>query len=61
MAANLESCFADILGQGKEAFILPGKNEAQSAKITDAHGVLLFSKVEIEGFAHITDELGETA
>jgi L-2-hydroxycarboxylate dehydrogenase (NAD+) len=60
-AENLKACIADILGQGNEACMLPGQIEAQSAKLTDTHGGLLFSKAEIEGFAHITDELGEPA
>jgi L-2-hydroxycarboxylate dehydrogenase (NAD+) len=58
---NLKACLADILGQGNEACILPGQIEAQSAKLTDTHGGLLFTKSEIEGFAHITGELGEPA
>jgi len=58
---NLKACIADILGQGNESCILPGQIEAQSAKLTDTHGGLLFTKAEIEGFAHITDELGEPA
>jgi L-2-hydroxycarboxylate dehydrogenase (NAD+) len=58
---NLKTCLADILGQGNEACILPGQIEAQSAKLTDTQGGLLFTKAEIEGFAHITDELGEPA
>jgi L-2-hydroxycarboxylate dehydrogenase (NAD+) len=57
---NLKACIADILGQGNEACMLPGQIEAQSAALTDVHGGLLFTKAEIEGFAHITDELGET-
>ena len=60
-AENLKACIADILGQGNEACMLPGQIEAQSAKLTDLHGGLLFTKAEIEGFAHITDELGEAA
>jgi L-2-hydroxycarboxylate dehydrogenase (NAD+) len=58
---NLKACIADILGQGNEACMLPGQIEAQSAALTDVHGGLLFTKAEIEGFAHITDELGEAA
>jgi L-2-hydroxycarboxylate dehydrogenase (NAD+) len=58
---NIKSCIADILGQGNEACMLPGQIEAQSAKLTDTHGGLLFTQAEIEGFAHITEELGEPA
>ena len=60
-AENLKVCIADILGQGNEGCILPGQIEARSAKLTDTHGGLLFTKAEIEGFAHITEELGEPA
>jgi hypothetical protein len=35
--------------------------EANAAKLTDQHGGLLFTKAEIEGFSHITSELGEPA
>ena len=58
---NLKMCIADILGAGNEACILPGQIEAQSAKLTEEHGGLLFTKAEIEAFSHITDELGEPA
>jgi hypothetical protein len=51
----------DIFGHGNESCVLPGQFEADAAKLTDLHGGLLFTRTEIEGFAHITDELGETA
>ncbi|MEI8293735.1 MAG: Ldh family oxidoreductase [bacterium] len=58
---NLKACIADILGQGNEGCLLPGQIEADAARLTDHHGGLLFTKAEIEGFTHITDELGEPA
>jgi hypothetical protein len=45
----------------KRRMLLPGEMEAKAAKLTDAHGGLLFTKAEIESFAHITDELAEPA
>jgi L-2-hydroxycarboxylate dehydrogenase (NAD+) len=58
---NLKSCIADILGRGNEACMLPGQIEADAARLTDLHGGLLFTKAEIESFAHITQELSEPA
>jgi L-2-hydroxycarboxylate dehydrogenase (NAD+) len=60
-AQNLKACLNDILGPGNENCILPGELEAKAAKLTDQHGGLLFTKAEIEGFAHIISELGEPA
>ena len=60
-AQNVKLCVGDILGAGNEACLLPGQLEAEAARRTDEHGGLLFTKAEIEGFAHITDELGEPA
>jgi len=60
-AENLKMCLADIFGHGNENCVLPGQFEADAAKLTDLHGGLLFTRAEIEGFAHITEELGETA
>jgi L-2-hydroxycarboxylate dehydrogenase (NAD+) len=57
-AGNVRACLDDILGPGNEACLLPGQLEAQAAKLTDEHGGLLFTKAEIEGFAHLTEELG---
>ena len=58
---NVKACLQDILGPGNEKCLLPGEMEAKAAKLTDAHGGLLFTKAEIESFAHITDELAEPA
>jgi LDH2 family malate/lactate/ureidoglycolate dehydrogenase len=58
---NLKACIDDIFGHGNESCVLPGQFEADAAKLTDLHGGLLFTRAEIEGFAHITEELGETA
>ena len=58
---NLKACLKDILGHGNEACILPGQLEAEAAKLTDIHGGLLFTRAEIESFAHIQQELGEPA
>ncbi len=58
-ADNVKACLADILGHGNDKCLLPGELEARSAKLTDAHGGLLFTRAEIESFAHITGELGE--
>ena len=60
-AENVRACLQDILGPGNEKCLLPGELEAKAAILTDAHGGLLFTKAEIESFAHITDELGEPA
>lgn len=58
---NVKACLSDILAPGNEQCLLPGELEARAAKLTEEHGGLLFTKAEIESFAHITDELGETA
>ena len=58
---NVKACLQDILGPGNEKCLLPGELEAKAAKLTDAHGGLLFTKAEIESFAHLTEELGEPA
>ena len=50
---------ADILGPGNEKCLLPGELEAKSARLTDQHGGLLFTRAEIESFAHLTDGLAE--
>ena len=60
-AENLKACLHDILGPGNESCILPGQLEAEAAKLTDLHGGLLFTPAEVEGFSHLTDELGEPA
>ena len=60
-AENIKACLADILGPGNEKCLLPGQLEAEAARRTDEHGGLLFTKAEIESFAHLTDELGEPA
>ena len=58
---NVKACLEDILGPGNERCLLPGEPEARAAELSDAHGGLLFSKAEVEGFAHLADELGEPA
>jgi L-2-hydroxycarboxylate dehydrogenase (NAD+) len=58
---NVKACLSDILGEGNEACLLPGQLEATAANLTDQHGGLLFTKAEIESFAHITEALGEPA
>jgi LDH2 family malate/lactate/ureidoglycolate dehydrogenase len=60
-SGNVKTCLADILGHGNDQCILPGQIEAEAARRTDEHGGLLFTKAEIEGFAHLTEELGEPA
>ena len=56
---NVKACLADILGPGNEKCLLPGELEAKSARLTDQHGGLLFTRAEIESFAHLTDGLAE--
>ena len=58
---KVKACLADILGPGNEKCLLPGELEAKSARLTDQHGGLLFTKAEIESFAHLTGELAEPA
>lgn len=58
---NVGACLADILGHGNEGCLLPGQLEAEAARRSDEHGGLLFTRAEIEGFAHLTEELGEPA
>ena len=58
---NVSACLKDILGPGNEPCLLPGELEAKAARLSDEHGGLLFTKAEIENFAHLTEELGEPA
>lgn len=58
-AGNVKACLADILGHGNDECLLPGQLEAEAARLTDQHGGLLFTRAEIEGFAHLAEELGE--
>ena len=49
---------ADILGHGNEKAMLPGQLEAQNAALSAKYGALLFTKAEVDAFAHIAQEAG---
>jgi len=60
-AANIRAVLADILGHGNERCLLPGQIEAEAGRLSEKHGGLLFSKAEIDAFAHIAEESGQPA
>jgi LDH2 family malate/lactate/ureidoglycolate dehydrogenase len=60
-AENVKACLENILGPGNEDCLLPGQLEARSAALADHCGGLPFTKAEIAGFAHLTQEVGQPA
>jgi ureidoglycolate dehydrogenase (NAD+) len=57
---NVGRVIADILGHGNEGCLLPGQLEAKARSQSDKAGGLLFSRAEIDAFAEIARECGET-
>ena len=57
-AGNVQRVIADVLGHGNERCLLPGQIEAEHAWRSEAAGGLLFTAVEIDGFADVADEAG---
>jgi len=57
-ADNVKAVIEDILGHGNESCLLPGQIEAEAAQLSAKHDGLLFTKAEIEEFAHIAAEAG---
>lgn len=55
---NIATVIADILGHGNETAMLPGTIEANSAKLSERAGGLLFSAAEVDGFIHLAEECG---
>jgi len=58
---NVKAIIEDILGHGNEKCLLPGQPEANSGKLSQQHGGLLFTKAEIEELNHLAHEVGEAA
>lgn len=56
--ANVKAVLDDILCEGNRQCMLPGQPEAESAKLSEKHGGLLFTAAEIEQFAHLAVEAG---
>jgi len=48
---NIKAVMADVLGHGNDACMLPGQIEANSAKLCEEHGGLLFSEAECAEFS----------
>jgi ureidoglycolate dehydrogenase (NAD+) len=59
-ADNVKAVINDILGHGNENCMLPGQPEAQAAALSNKHGGLLFTQAEVDAFADIAKEAGET-
>jgi|TARA_B110000495_G_scaffold201770_1_gene220025 LDH2 family malate/lactate/ureidoglycolate dehydrogenase len=57
-AANVKAVIGDILGHGNEGCLLPGQMEADTAKLTEEHGGLLFSEAEVAAFGELSAECG---
>ena len=47
---NVKAVIEDILGHGNEGCLLPGQLEAEAARLSEKHGGLLFTQVEIDAF-----------
>ena len=60
---NVGAVLADILGHGNAAqgCLLPGQIEAESARLSEEHGGLLFTAVEIGELAEYAEEGGTAA
>ena len=58
---NVKAVIADVLGHGNEKCMLPGQPEARNGELSKKHGGLLFTKAEMEEFAHLAQEVGEPA
>jgi L-2-hydroxycarboxylate dehydrogenase (NAD+) len=52
----LKAVLEDILKEGNENCLLPGEMEAKFAQKTEKNQGLLFSKKELEEFAHLAHE-----
>jgi L-2-hydroxycarboxylate dehydrogenase (NAD+) len=57
---NVKAVIQDLLGHGNDKAMLPGQLEAQAAAQSARHGGLLFTKAEVDAFAHIAQEAGFT-
>jgi len=55
---NITAVIKDILGHGNENCMLPGTIEANSAKLSEKAGGLLFTAAEIDGFIELARECG---
>jgi L-2-hydroxycarboxylate dehydrogenase (NAD+) len=58
--ANVAAVLEDILGHGNRRCLLPGQIEAEAAQLTAKYGGLLFTEAEINEFARIGREVGQT-
>ena len=57
---NVRAVLRDVLGHGNEGCLLPGQPEAEAAAACERHGGLLFTEAEMDAFAEIARECGET-
>ena len=60
-AQNVKAVIEDVLGHGNERSLLPGQPEARNGELSKKYGGLLFTRAEIEEFAHLAQEIGEPA
>jgi L-2-hydroxycarboxylate dehydrogenase (NAD+) len=57
-AENIATVVKDVLAHGNENCMLPGTIEANSAKLSEKAGGLLFTAAEVQGFVELADECG---
>ena len=61
-AANVKAVLEDVMGHGNAPpegrAMLPGKIEADNAKLSAKHNGLLFTAAEMTEFAHVAEEAG---
>ncbi len=57
---NVKAVIEDILSDDNRSCMLPGQLEAEAAERSKNNNGLLFTEVELEAFAEIADECGET-
>ncbi len=56
---NVKAVIEDLLGHGNEGCLLPGQLEAEAARLSEKHGGLLFTQVEIDAFNELAEECEE--
>lgn len=55
---NVRAVIEDILGHGNEVCVLPGQQEAESARLSEESGGLLFSEAEVDAFNDLAEACG---
>lgn len=55
-AENITAVVKDVLGHGNDSCMLPGTIEANSGKLSEKAGGLLFTEAEVGGFIELAEE-----